>query len=276
MSSAISPRPAFTPAELAELRALDLPDTDGMPMDSDWQRTLMNLLIELARYYLRRQKKGYVSGDMCFYYSLTQALNRDFLGPDFFYVKDAARHPRGKWEVWNESNQFPNVIIELLSPSTKDKDLGEKKLIYEQTFQTREYFAYDTEDETLSGWRLSPLTGCYEAIERDDEGRLHCEELGLWLGTWYGTVQGDKRNWLRFFHADGSLVLRHAEELRQRELRQRSLTFKERKEKDEERRLKDDERQKKEDALKLAASEREAKEAALAEVERLRKLLESK
>ena len=58
----------------------------------------------------------------------------------------------------------------------------------------------------------------------------------------------------RFFHDDGSQVLRPEED---------------------ERRQKIEEREKRENAVKFAASERAEKEAALAEVERLRKLLES-
>ena len=237
----IAKRPVFTSAELAQLRTLNLPETDGKPMDSAWHRVAMTLLIEIAVHFLRRRKLGYVAGNMCLYYSLKQALTKDFLGPDFFYVKQAdPRKLRDKWEVWKENNLFPDVIIELISPSTKAKDLGKKKTIYEQTFQTREYFAYDPADNTLRGWRLSAITNRYESIESDDQGRMYCEELNLWLGTWLGTVERQKASWLRFFHDDGSLVLRPEEE-----------------------------------ALEVAANERAEKEAAQAEVARLRKRLES-
>ena len=237
----------------------------------------MTLLIDSAVNYFRRQKMGFIGGNMCVYYSLTQALNADFLGPDFFYVKDAdPTKPRAKWEVWNENNRFPNVIIELLSPTTTANDLGSKKDIYEQTFQTPEYLAYDPTEKTLLGWRLSPLTNLYEPLEANDDGRLFSEELNLWIGTWQGTIERQKTTWLRFFHADGGYVLRSDEEERVQKLEERRAKLEERQAKEDERQAKEDERQLKEDALKLAASERAAKEAALAEVERLRKLLESK
>ena len=258
----ITKREIFTPTELVQLRALDLPETDGMPMDSDWQRIVTSLLVEIARHHFRRQKTGYFGGNMCFYYSLKQALNVDFLGPDFFYVKAAdPRKLRKKWEVWNEHNHFPNVIIEFLSPSTQANDLGKKKKIYEQTFQTREYFAYEPDDETLLGWRLSPITGLYESIEADEDGRIFSEELNLLIGPWHGTTQGQTTTWLRFFHDNGSLVLSPEEDAQalaaaQRMAKQRALADK-----------------KAERAAKEAALA--DKEAALAEVERLRKLLES-
>ena len=208
----ISPRKTFSPAELAQLRAMNLPETDGQPIDSDWHRMAMTLLIELARYVLRHHKTGYVAGNMRLYYSLQQARNKDFPGPDFFYVKAADPEKlRDKWEVWEENNLYPDVIIELLSPSTRSKDLGNKKRIYEQEFHTREYFAYDPAKQTLLGWRLSPLTNRYEPIDADN-GRMYCEEMQLWLGTWRGTVERLTATWLRFFHDDGSLVLRPEEE----------------------------------------------------------------
>ena len=268
MSPAVAQRNVFTAAELARLRTLNLPETDGKPMGSDWQRIITSLLVAIARHVFRR-KRGYFGGDMCLYYSLKQSLEEDFLGPDFFYVRDADPHkPRKKWEVWNENNQFPNLIIEYLSPSTRANDLGKKKDLFEQTFQTHEYFAYDPDDNTLLGWRRSPLTNRYEPLEADHTGRMFSEELQLWLGPWRGKIQDHKATWLRFFHEDGSLVLSPEEDARQ-------LAATERAGKEVERAAKETERAAKEAALAAEDKERVAKEAALAEVERLRKLLKS-
>jgi len=74
------------------------------------------------------------------------------------------------------------VIIELLSQSTADEDLTVKKDIYEQTFRTPEYYCYDPETLTLSGWRLNHEH--YQPIAPNDQGWLWCEQLKLWLGVW--------------------------------------------------------------------------------------------
>ena len=268
MSSVVAQRQAFTSAELARLRALNLPETDGKPMDSDWQRIVTTLLIEIARHAFRR-KRGYFGGNLCVYYSLQQSLDEDFLGPDFFYVRDADPHRlRKKWEVWNENNQFPNLIVEYLSPSTRANDLGKKKDLYEQTFQTREYFAYDPDNNTLLGWRLSPITNRYEPLEVGEKGRMFSEELKLWIGPWRGKIQGQMATWLRFFHEDGHLVLSPEEDARQ-------LAAAERAEKEVERAAKEAALAAEETERAAKEVERAAKEAALAEVERLRKLLDS-
>ena len=51
---------------------------------------------------------------------------------------------------------YPDVIIELLSPTTAKEDRTTKKRIYEQTFHTSEYYLYDPDTQQLEGWRLGP------------------------------------------------------------------------------------------------------------------------
>src|SRR5262249_47620423 len=132
-----------------------MPQTDGQPMDSDWHRLCMCLLLESVTCQFQGRDDYYVSGNMCVYYSREQVLNKDLLGPDFFFVKDVNRCPqRTRWIVWREGMHYPDVIIELLSESTFKEDLGRKKEIYERVFRTSECYCYDPETDALGGWRL--------------------------------------------------------------------------------------------------------------------------
>jgi hypothetical protein len=45
---------------------------------------------------------------------------------------------------------------------------------------------------------------------------LWCKTLGLWLGTWAGTIDRETMNWLRFYDSTGSLVLLPEEVAQQR------------------------------------------------------------
>lgn len=142
---------------------------------------------------------------MCIYYSEKQVLKKDFLGPDFFYVKDSQRRPmRDRWIVWREGMRYPNAIIELLSPSTKKKDRGKKKTIYETTFKTADYFLYDPKTKDLSGFHL--VNGIYEPLTPNEHGWLWSEEMQLWLGVWQGKYRGNEAVWLRFYDKDGNLL----------------------------------------------------------------------
>ena len=73
-----------------ELKALlpkvELVDSDGVPMDSAWERKAMNLLIEQVEYQLRDRNDFYVGGNMFIYFSEEQAAKKNFRGPDFFFA----------------------------------------------------------------------------------------------------------------------------------------------------------------------------------------------
>jgi Uma2 family endonuclease len=183
-----------------------LVETDGVPLESHWHVLQIALLIELVTYWFRDRDDYYAGGNMFLYFSEEQARNRDYRGPDFFYVDGANRLPmRPYWAVWQEGGRYPDLIIELLSPTTAQEDRTTKRALYERTFRTSEYFCYDPETEQLEGWRLGPRRR-YRAISPDERGWMDAEELGLWLGTWRGQWQGYEAVWLRFYDGEGNLV----------------------------------------------------------------------
>lgn len=145
---------------------------------------------------------------MFIYYSSQQIRDRDFRGPDFFVVLnvDGERERQG-WVVWEENGRYPDVIIELMLPSTAAMDTGVKKDIYEQTFRTPDYYVFNPFDpDSLQGWRLDLERG-YQALNPNPHGWLWCQRLGLWLGTWQGTIEDKPGIWLRFYDQQGNLVL---------------------------------------------------------------------
>jgi Uma2 family endonuclease len=190
---------------------VQLVETDGMPLESHWHVLQIPLLLELVAYWFRDRNDYYAGGNMFLYFSEEQARNRDYRGPDFFYVDGASRLPlRPFWAVWLEGGRYPDLIIELLSPTTAREDRTTKRTLYERTFRTFEYFCYDPDTERLEGWRLGPRQR-YVEIAPDERGWMQVEELGLWLGTWRGQYQGFEAVWLRFYDAEGQLVPTQAE-----------------------------------------------------------------
>jgi Uma2 family endonuclease len=192
----------------------ELPYDDGIPLESNRHRAAMNLLIESLRQHWRERRDFFCGGNMFVYYSATQAKRNDFRGPDFFVVLDVPEGDRKSWVVWDEGGRFPDVVVELMSPSTAAIDKTDKKQIYQNIFKTREYYVFDPFDaDSLLGWRLDARDR-YRPIAADANGRLWCATLGLWLGTWDGLFQRDQGPWLRFFDADGDLVPVEAEAAR--------------------------------------------------------------
>jgi Uma2 family endonuclease len=192
-----------TPVPLPTVRLIE---SDGIPLESHWHVLQIALLIEVVTCQLQGRDDYYAGGNMFLYYSEEQARNRDYRGPDFFYVNGANRLPmRPYWAVWQEGGRYPDVIVELLSPTTAEEDRTTKRALYERVFRTREYFCYDPESQELEGWRIG-TRGRYRSIKANDKGWLWVEELGLWLGTWRGKYQEYDQVWLRFYNKQGRLV----------------------------------------------------------------------
>jgi Uma2 family endonuclease len=185
----------------------DLLEEDGVPLESDWHRLAMTLLIELVGLHLAGREDYFVGGNMFIYFDARQARDRHFRGPDFFFVWEVPLNPPRKyWAVWDEGGKYPDVIIELSSPTTASEDHGVKKTTYEKVFHTHEYFIYDPAEGNLQGWRLNGQGLRYHAIQPDDRGWLWSAQLGLWLGPWEGRYQQKQEVYLRFFDKDGILV----------------------------------------------------------------------
>jgi hypothetical protein len=192
-----------------------LVETDGEPLETPWHFAAIALLIDSIRFHFRLRTDYFVGGNMFLYYSTIQARNRDYRGPDFFYVDEVdGLRTRQWWAVWEEDGRYPDVITELLSSSTADLDRTVKKRLYEQTFRTFEYFCYEPTGEKLEGWRLG-RRGRYQAIRPDRRGWLWCEKLRLWIGLWTGKHMGVQGVFPRFFNVQGQLIPTAAEAARE-------------------------------------------------------------
>jgi len=158
-------------------------------------RQILLLLLSLEWLWQDRQD-FFASGNLTIYFSPKQIKSQDFRGPDFFVVLDTERRSRKSWVVWQEDGKYPNVIVEVLSRSTAKADRGEKKLIYQNTFRTPEYFWFDPDTLEFAGFVL--MAGTYEPIAPNEAGHMWSRQLGLFLGI--------DDNKLRFFTAEGALV----------------------------------------------------------------------
>ena len=194
----------------------DLIFDDGEPLESNRHRIAMNLLIDSVTVALHERTDFFAGGNMFVYYSRNQAMNRDFRGPDFFVVLDVDHNrDRQGWVVWEEDGRYPDVIVELLSPTTAKADKTAKKDLYERIFHTADYFVYDPFDSSsLQGWHLDSSQH-YQPLSKNDRGWLWCDRLKLWLGTWEGVIQREPAigtcHWLRFYTEAGELVPLSAE-----------------------------------------------------------------
>ena len=188
---------AMTAQQLADL----MPDATQLEsnepeMESSLHYAQLALLVACLEWLWRDRNDFFIGASLTIYFSREQLKNRDFRGPDFFLINQTERRPRKSWVVWEEGGQYPDLIVELLSPATAKTDRSLKKVLYQDRFRTPEYFWFSPDTLEFEGYRLRGQH--YEAIAPNDAGWRWSDVLGLFLG-----VQNET---LRYFHRSGELV----------------------------------------------------------------------
>ena len=221
-AAAVEPIVVASPPEAAEI---ECPPTDlwsdEPPLESDFHRDQIDLLIQILRWWWRDRNDVYISGNLTVYYNQEQLKTKDFRGPDFFVVLGTEKKDRKSWVVWGENGLYPNLILEILSDSTQRVDKGLKKDLYQNTFRTPDYFWFDPNTLEFQGFHL--VDGLYQAVQPTDQGWLWSQQLELYLGVF------EQR--LRFFTAQGELIPspeERAEQERQRAEQERQRAEQER------------------------------------------------
>ncbi|MBD2021638.1 Uma2 family endonuclease [Leptolyngbya sp. FACHB-36] len=222
------PQPPLEDATPPIQADLDLPDditfpptnlySDEPPLETDFHRRQIDLLIRLLEFWWHDRSDFYISGNLTVYYNEQQLKKRDFRGPDVFVVLGAEKRDRRSWAIWEEGGKYPNVVIELLSSSTATVDRGKKKELYQDVWRVPEYYWFHPETLEFSGFHL--VAGTYIAIAPIDSGRLRSEQLGLELGI------HDQQ--LRWFTTDGTLIPLPEEAERERAEQERQRAEQER------------------------------------------------
>jgi Uma2 family endonuclease len=174
--------PQFIGEELTD--DIELPPTnlysDEPPLETDFHRDQIDLLIRLLKYWWNDRPDFYISGNLTVYYSEQQLKQRDFRGPAIFVVLGTEKKDRRSWVVWEEGGKYPSVVIELLSNSTAAVDKGAKKELYQEVWRVPDYFWFHPETLEFAGFHL--VNGKYEAIAPTEAGWLWSEQLRLYLG----------------------------------------------------------------------------------------------
>ena len=176
------------------------------PLESYAHLQQILILLQCLEWLWQERNDYFAAANLTIYYSPNQKKSEYFRGPDFFVVLGTERRlDRKSWVVWGEGGKYPDVIVEILSPSTAKIDRGEKKQIYQDIFRTPDYFWFDPETLEFQGFRL--MEGQYQAIEPTDRGWLWSDRLGLFLGIY--------QQQLRYFNREGELIPTPAEVAKQ-------------------------------------------------------------
>jgi len=196
----------------------DLPseDPEEISMRDQYHGLQSRLLSDTFQPPNITSEQVFVASDLNIYYDLSN-LNW-YKRPDWFAVVGVdrlyeGRDMRDSYVMWQELVS-PFVIIELLSPSRSNEDLGRtvrqrgnpptKWQVYEQILQVPYYIVFSRQKTKFQAFHL--VSGQYEPVKLTD-GRLQISQLELSLGLWRGSYKGVNRLWLRWFTSSGELIL---------------------------------------------------------------------
>ena len=182
----------------------DLPCEDNELMETPRHYRQMGVLIESLELHWANQKNWFVGGNMFVYFSPNQVKNEDYRGPDFFAVQGVEDRERKSYVVWQEG-KAPDVVIELLSDTTREFDKKQKKQVYQDKLRVPEYYWFDPHSYEWAGFEL--VRGEYKPIEPDEQGRLICKVFGLALVQREARTREFGGTWLRWETLDGQLLL---------------------------------------------------------------------
>lgn len=212
----------------------DLPSEDpeepGLPDEYHlWQPQLLSFTCCPPNY---PPEQVFTASDLNLYYDPrhTNLYKR----PDWFAVVGVSRlyeerDLRLSYVMWQEGVR-PLVVVELLSPGTKDEDLGQTERIaeqpptrwevYERILGIPYYIVFDRYTNQLRAFTL--ISGHYQELNLE-EPRIWMPMLELGLGLWQGVYRGIERPWLRWYDAERNWIPTDAEAAKARAEQAESL-----------------------------------------------------
>jgi Uma2 family endonuclease len=130
---------------------IEYPDSDGEPMA---ENTLQYKWIVTIKEGIEAEFAGnphvFVAADLFWYPVEGQPGVRT--APDALVAFGRPKGHRGSYKQWVEGGIAPQVVVEVLSPGNRGAELDRKFEFYAR-YGVEEYYIYDPDDGSLSGWQ---------------------------------------------------------------------------------------------------------------------------
>jgi Uma2 family endonuclease len=165
------------------------PTSDGKPMaETPLHRQDMNYLIEALQELFPDELFIDVTGNILLYYE--EGNPKRCVSPDVMLTTGIQKRARDVYLLWEEG-KGPDLVIEVTSRSTRSKDMGKKKGLYEHVLKVQEFVLYDPRQEWIKeGLRAYRLVeGTYEPVEVSELGRWQSEVVPVELRLEDGRIR---------------------------------------------------------------------------------------
>jgi Uma2 family endonuclease len=213
---------------MTSLSALTLPDHTQLP-DSDGtfvknlqehpQSILITDSIKPVLEKLHPDGQYCIGQDSGIYWRLTDPPEKGAEAPDWFYVPNVPPTLNGKmrrsYVLWKEY-VAPLIVIEFVSgdgseernntpPSQGEGGNVGKFWVYEQAIRVPYYGIYEVAKAQVEVYHL--IDNTYELMQPNERGHYPIVPMGVELGIWQGFYQNAELPWLRWWDAQGNLLL---------------------------------------------------------------------
>ncbi|MBN4005213.1 Uma2 family endonuclease [Nostoc sp. LPT] len=213
---------------MTSLSALTLPDHTQLP-DSDgtfvknWQEHPQSILltdsITPVLEELHPDSQYCIGQDLGIYWRLTDPPEKGAEAPDWFYVSNVPPTLEGKtrrsYVLWKEY-VAPLIVIEFVSgdgseerdntpPSQGEGGNVGKFWVYEQAIRVPYYGIYEVAKAQVEVYHL--IDNTYQLMKPNERGHYPIAPMGVELGIWQGLYQNAELPWLRWWDAQGNLLL---------------------------------------------------------------------
>lgn len=116
------------------------PSSDGKPMADNTVQFNWLVKIKQGLEKTTKNKEIFVAGDLLWY--PVEGDNKTRLAPDVMVAVGRPKGDRGSYMQWREGNIPPQIVIEILSPGNRKKEMSKKLTFYER-FGVEEYLIYN-------------------------------------------------------------------------------------------------------------------------------------
>lgn len=126
------------------------PESDGKPMADNTKQFRWIVVIQQNLDWLFAEDPNvFVAGDLLWY--PVEGKPKIVTAPDVLVVFGRPKGDRGSYQQWKEGGIAPQVVFEILSPGNNQTEM-EKKLLFYERHDVREYYIYNPDNNELRGW----------------------------------------------------------------------------------------------------------------------------
>jgi Uma2 family endonuclease len=193
---------------------LDLPETDGKPVENAFEHPQSALLSDVLLPVLDRLHPDghyFVGADTGIYWRNTKEPLEGCKSPDWYYVPNVPRTLDGQlrrsYVLWQELAR-PLIVMEYVSgDGSEERDATPetgKFWVYERGIGATFYVVWDTPRNHLEVFEL--VRNRYQTLAPDENGRFWIPAMEVTLGIWSGEYHGYTADWLRGWDRHGRLL----------------------------------------------------------------------